>query len=154
MATSLRDLRRARRLVVSDPETMGGDLVFCGTRIPVHMIAGLVAQGSASAELLVSYPRLTPPHGRDDPPRAGLRRRLSAARAAAPAALARSSADATRPPAVGHHRGVVRLLIHECLSVDLVTVAGQCGHEARYVAHIGRAGWKNWNVAATQATTT
>jgi uncharacterized protein (DUF433 family) len=46
-------------LVVSDPETMGGDLVFCGTRIPVHMIAGLVAQGSASAELLVNYPRLT-----------------------------------------------------------------------------------------------
>jgi predicted nuclease of predicted toxin-antitoxin system len=41
----------------------------------------------------------------------------------------------------------VRFLIDECLSVDLVTVAGQSGHEARHVAHIGRAGWKDWNVA-------
>jgi predicted nuclease of predicted toxin-antitoxin system len=40
----------------------------------------------------------------------------------------------------------VRFLIDECLSVGLVTVAEQCGHEARHVAHIGRAGWKDWNV--------
>jgi predicted nuclease of predicted toxin-antitoxin system len=40
----------------------------------------------------------------------------------------------------------VRFLIDECLSVDLVTVAGQCGHEAQHVAHVGRAGWKDWNV--------
>ena len=51
VATSLRDLRRARRLVVSDPEIMGGDPVFRGTRVPVHMIAELVAQGSMPAEL-------------------------------------------------------------------------------------------------------
>ena len=59
VATSLRDLRRARRLVVSDPEIMGGEPVFRGTRVPVHMIAGLVAQGSTPAELLAGYPRLT-----------------------------------------------------------------------------------------------
>jgi predicted nuclease of predicted toxin-antitoxin system len=41
----------------------------------------------------------------------------------------------------------VRFLIDECLSVDLVTVAGQRSHEARHVAHVGRAGWKDWNVA-------
>jgi predicted nuclease of predicted toxin-antitoxin system len=41
----------------------------------------------------------------------------------------------------------VKFLIDECLSVGLVTVAEQCGHEARHVAHIGRAGWKDWNVA-------
>jgi predicted nuclease of predicted toxin-antitoxin system len=41
----------------------------------------------------------------------------------------------------------VRFLIDECLSVDLVAVAGQSGHEARHVAHVGRAGWKDWNVA-------
>jgi len=56
---SLRDLRRARRLIVSDPAIMGGDPVFRGTRVPVHMIAELVAQGSTQAELLDSYPRLT-----------------------------------------------------------------------------------------------
>jgi uncharacterized protein (DUF433 family) len=59
LATSLRELRRARRLVVSDPEIMGGDPVFRGTRVPVHMIAELVAQGSTQAELLEDYPRLS-----------------------------------------------------------------------------------------------
>jgi hypothetical protein len=39
----------------------------------------------------------------------------------------------------------VRFLIDECLSIDLVAIAGQCGHEARHVAHAGRAGWKDWN---------
>jgi predicted nuclease of predicted toxin-antitoxin system len=40
----------------------------------------------------------------------------------------------------------VRFLIDECLSVDLVTVAGESGHEAQHIAHFGRAGWKDWNV--------
>jgi predicted nuclease of predicted toxin-antitoxin system len=40
----------------------------------------------------------------------------------------------------------VRFLIDECLSVDLVSVAGQAGHDAQHVAHIGRAGWKDWNI--------
>jgi uncharacterized protein (DUF433 family) len=52
-------LRRARRRIVSDPAIMGGDPVFRGTRVPVHMIAELVAQGSTEAELLDSYLRLT-----------------------------------------------------------------------------------------------
>ena len=59
LAASLRALRRARRLVISDPEIMGGDPVFRGTRVPVHMIAELAAQGASEAELLESYPRLT-----------------------------------------------------------------------------------------------
>jgi uncharacterized protein (DUF433 family) len=59
LAASMRDLRRARRLVVSDPEILGGDPVFRGTRVPVHLIAELVAQGSKPAELIESYPRLT-----------------------------------------------------------------------------------------------
>jgi uncharacterized protein (DUF433 family) len=59
LATSLRELRRARRLVVSDPDIMGGDPVFRGTRVPVHMIAELMAQGSTPAELIAGYPRIT-----------------------------------------------------------------------------------------------
>jgi uncharacterized protein (DUF433 family) len=59
LAASLRDLRRSRRLVVSDPEILGGDPVFRGTRLPVHMIAELVVQGSKPAELIEGYPRLT-----------------------------------------------------------------------------------------------
>ena len=59
LAASLRDLRRARRLVVTDPEILGGDPVFRGTRVPVHLVAELVAQGSKPGELMQSYPRLT-----------------------------------------------------------------------------------------------
>src|SRR5256714_2230438 len=56
LATSLRELRRARRLVVSDPEILGGDPVFRGTRVPVHMVTELVTQGSTPAELIEGYP--------------------------------------------------------------------------------------------------
>src|SRR6266851_1437658 len=59
LATSLRELRRARRLVVSDPEVMGGEPVFRGTRVPVHMIAELITGGATQPELLEGYPRLT-----------------------------------------------------------------------------------------------
>jgi uncharacterized protein (DUF433 family) len=50
---------RARRLVVSDPEIIGGAPVFRGTRIPIHMIAELAANGSTQTELREAYPRLT-----------------------------------------------------------------------------------------------
>jgi predicted nuclease of predicted toxin-antitoxin system len=40
----------------------------------------------------------------------------------------------------------MKFLIDECLSIDLVSVASQTGHEAQHVAHVGKAGWKDWNV--------
>lgn len=36
LAAALRELRRARSLVVTDPDILGGDPVFRGTRVPVH----------------------------------------------------------------------------------------------------------------------
>jgi uncharacterized protein (DUF433 family) len=54
----LREPRRARRLVISDPKILGGDPVFRGPRVPVHMIAGLLAQGSTPAEVIEGYTRL------------------------------------------------------------------------------------------------
>lgn len=59
LATAIRALRHARALVISDPEIMGGEPVFRGTRVPVHMIATLLKQGSTETELLEGYPRLT-----------------------------------------------------------------------------------------------
>ena len=60
LAASLRALRRARSLAASDPEILGGEPAFRGTRVPVHLIATLVEQGSTEAEILKAYPRLTP----------------------------------------------------------------------------------------------
>jgi uncharacterized protein (DUF433 family) len=103
LAMSIRDLRRARQISSVDPEVMGGAPVFRGTRVPVHMIAALLAQGSAEADLLEAYPRLTaemlrlapiyaaayPPRGRpraqlwrDQPPVHRGRRRLGTIEAA------------------------------------------------------------------------
>jgi predicted nuclease of predicted toxin-antitoxin system len=41
----------------------------------------------------------------------------------------------------------MKFLIDECLSIGLVTVARYAGYEAHHVAHVGKAGWKDWNVA-------
>ena len=40
----------------------------------------------------------------------------------------------------------MRFLVDECLTVELVGVAGDAGYEAHHVAHLGKAGWKDWNV--------
>jgi uncharacterized protein (DUF433 family) len=56
---SLRELRRAGQLIVSDPEIMGGDPVFRGTRLAVHLIGGLLEQGASEADLREGYPQLT-----------------------------------------------------------------------------------------------
>lgn len=40
----------------------------------------------------------------------------------------------------------MRFLVDECLSLELVTVAAEAGYEARHIAHVGKAGWKDWNV--------
>jgi predicted nuclease of predicted toxin-antitoxin system len=41
----------------------------------------------------------------------------------------------------------MKFLIDECLSIDLVSIASQAGYQADHVARIGKAGWKDWNVA-------
>jgi len=51
-------LARLRELVTSDPEIMGGTPVFKGTRIPVDLVADMLAQGGTAAEILEGYPTL------------------------------------------------------------------------------------------------
>jgi predicted nuclease of predicted toxin-antitoxin system len=41
----------------------------------------------------------------------------------------------------------MRFLIDECLSIDLISITSQAGHEAQHLARVGKAGWKDWNVA-------
>ncbi len=59
LAAALRELRRARQLVVIDPDILGGEPVFRGTRVPVHAIAAQLAGGETAARVLEAYPRLT-----------------------------------------------------------------------------------------------
>jgi uncharacterized protein (DUF433 family) len=51
--------RRAMRLIVEDNSIQGGAATFRGTRILVHQIAALLAQGADEVELRTDYPRLT-----------------------------------------------------------------------------------------------
>lgn len=50
---------RLRQLVTSDPEIMRGTPVFKGTRIPVDLVADMLAQGATAEEILDGYPKLT-----------------------------------------------------------------------------------------------
>lgn len=51
--------RDATALIVEDDFIQGGAATFRGTRILVHQIAALLAQGATTAELREDYPRLT-----------------------------------------------------------------------------------------------
>ena len=51
-------LARLRDLVVCDPEIMRGTPVFKGTRIPVDLVADMLAQGATIEEILEGYPTL------------------------------------------------------------------------------------------------
>jgi uncharacterized protein (DUF433 family) len=46
-------------MVVSDPEIMHGTPVFKGTRVPVDLVADMLAQGATEEEILEGYPTLS-----------------------------------------------------------------------------------------------
>lgn len=52
--------REAMELIVEDAAVQGGAATFRGTRILVHQVADLLAQGAGEAELREDFPRLTP----------------------------------------------------------------------------------------------
>jgi uncharacterized protein (DUF433 family) len=56
--SQLRQLARVEEMVVSDPEIMLGTPVFKGTRIPVALVADMLAQGATVQEILEGYPTL------------------------------------------------------------------------------------------------
>jgi uncharacterized protein (DUF433 family) len=56
--SQLKQLAHIREMVVSDPEIMRGTPVFKGTRIPVDLVADMLAQGATGGEILEGYPTL------------------------------------------------------------------------------------------------
>src|SRR5215470_3742727 len=55
----LKQLVRMAEMVVSDPEIMRGTPVFKGTRIPVDLVADMLAQGATAEDILEGYPTLS-----------------------------------------------------------------------------------------------
>lgn len=51
-------LAKARSMVSTTPGVLGGTPVFKGTRIPVHDIAGMLANGERPAAIVKAYPQL------------------------------------------------------------------------------------------------
>lgn len=51
--------RDAQRFVAIDPEVLSGAPCIKGTRVPVHDIADMIANGDTVADLLSAYPVLT-----------------------------------------------------------------------------------------------
>lgn len=58
VARELKRLHKAQRMAVSDPEIMSGTPVYRGTRIPVDLVATMLAQGASAEEILEGYPAL------------------------------------------------------------------------------------------------
>lgn len=52
-------LEKSRRMITSNKDIMGGTPCFNGTRIPVHDIADMLANGDEVAALLLAYPALS-----------------------------------------------------------------------------------------------
>jgi len=51
-------VERARKMVIADREVMGGAPCYKGTRIPVHLVAEMMANGDPLEDMLEHYPRL------------------------------------------------------------------------------------------------
>jgi uncharacterized protein (DUF433 family) len=54
----LESLKRAKEMVVEDPEILSGTPVIKGTRVPVHQIGALYDSGVPKGKILRSYPSL------------------------------------------------------------------------------------------------
>ena len=51
-------LKEAQHMTVSDPEVLRGTPVYRGTRIPVELVAEMLADGASAEEILEGYPAL------------------------------------------------------------------------------------------------
>jgi uncharacterized protein (DUF433 family) len=55
----LAEMKRVWSFVTIDPEVRAGEPVVRGTRVPIHVLGDLAAQGAPTGELLEDYPSLT-----------------------------------------------------------------------------------------------
>jgi len=60
VAARVRELDEAELGIHRVKGVMGGEAVFKGTRIPVRLVAAMLAQGADKSEILEGYPKLSP----------------------------------------------------------------------------------------------
>ena len=142
--SQLKQLARMEEMVVSDPDIMRGTPVFKGTRIPVDLVADMLALGATADEILEGYPSLD----REKIMIAPMYMRAFPRRGPHPPALAREKAAGeevlpTEQSAVDR----MRFLIDECLHLSLVELAQSSGFEATHVNHLGLRGRPDWALA-------
>ena len=56
--SGISQLSKARGIVSSTPDVLGGTPVFKGTRIPVHDVAEMLANGYSPSSIIKAFPRL------------------------------------------------------------------------------------------------
>lgn len=59
VADAMKTVQALRRLALSNPDVLGGEPVFRGTRVPVRVIANLLERGESPVRLTSAYPSLT-----------------------------------------------------------------------------------------------
>jgi len=59
LAHNLVTYYRGRRRIVSDPDILGGEPIFEGTRIPIAHVSAIVRRGIDATEILEDYPVLS-----------------------------------------------------------------------------------------------
>jgi uncharacterized protein (DUF433 family) len=59
LASGLFDLRKAKQMIIRDPEILNGMPVVRGTRVPVYLIVDLLNDGTTIQDILEGYPSLT-----------------------------------------------------------------------------------------------
>lgn len=59
LAASLFDLRKAKQMIIRDPEILGGMPIVKGTRVPIYLIADMLDAGTPVQEILEGYPSLS-----------------------------------------------------------------------------------------------
>jgi uncharacterized protein (DUF433 family) len=57
--TGLARLRKAKAMVARDPDVLGGQPVFTGTRVPVHDVADMLANRDTPEAIHAAYPQIS-----------------------------------------------------------------------------------------------
>ena len=59
LAAALVEFRKAKQMIIRDPEILSGMAIVRGTRIPVYLITDMLNAGTPIPEILEGYPSLT-----------------------------------------------------------------------------------------------